>query len=160
MIHGTPAYLAPEIARGDGANFASDVFSLGSTLYSAMEGKPPFGSDDNTMALLHRVASGQFPAPQHCGPLTPLVMDMLSADPSHRPSMRAVADSLAGVRPPTTRPVPKSPTPQPMRLRQLQSPTPCRRQRLRAQFIGRPSRGVIAASQRRWPFFFSVVESC
>jgi serine/threonine protein kinase len=104
MIHGTPAYLAPEIARGDGANFASDVFSLGSTLYSAMEGKPPFGSDDNTMALLHRVASGQFPAPQHCGPLTPLVMNMLSADPSHRPSMRAVADSLAGVRPPTASP--------------------------------------------------------
>ena len=104
MIHGTPAYLAPEIARGDGANFASDVFSLGSTLYSAMEGKPPFGSDDNTMALLHRVASGQFPAPQHCGPLTPLVMDMLSADPSHRPSMRAVADTLAGVRPPTASP--------------------------------------------------------
>ena len=104
MIHGTPAYLAPEIARGDGANFASDVFSLGSTLYSAMEGKPPFGSDDNTMALLHRVASGQFPAPQHCGPLTPLVMDMLSADPSRRPSMRVVADALAGVRPPTSSP--------------------------------------------------------
>ena len=104
MIHGTPAYLAPEVARGDDANFASDVFSLGSTLYSAMEGKPPFGSDDNTMALLHRVASGQFPAPQHCGPLTPLVMDMLSADPSHRPSMRAVADTLAGVRPPTASP--------------------------------------------------------
>ena len=104
MIHGTPAYLAPEIARGDGANFSSDVFSLGSTLYSAMEGKPPFGSDDNTMALLHRVASGQFPAPQHCGPLTPLIMDMLSADPSRRPSMRAVADALAGVRPSTASP--------------------------------------------------------
>jgi eukaryotic-like serine/threonine-protein kinase len=103
MIHGTPAYLAPEIARGEGANFASDVFSLGSTLYSAMEGKPPFGNDDNTMALLHRVASGQFPAPQHCGPLTPLIMDMLSADPSRRPSMRAVADALAGVRPSTAR---------------------------------------------------------
>jgi hypothetical protein len=54
--------------------------------------------------LLHRVASGQFPAPQHCGPLTPLVMDMLSADPSRRPSMRAVADSLAGARPPTASP--------------------------------------------------------
>jgi serine/threonine protein kinase len=140
MIHGTPAYLAPEIARGDGANFASDVFSLGSTLYSAMEGKPPFGSDDNTMALLHRVASGQFPAPQHCGPLTTLLQAYGRRQPA--------------------RPVPKSPTPQPMRLRQLQSPTPCRRQRLRAQFIGRPNRGAIAASRRRWPFFFSVAESC
>ena len=45
MIHGTPAYLAPEVARGSEANFASDVFSLGSTLYSALEGRPPFGTD-------------------------------------------------------------------------------------------------------------------
>ena len=74
MIHGTPAYLAPEVARGSEANFASDVFSLGSTLYSALEGRPPFGTDDNTMALLHRVASGQFPHPQRSGPLTPVIM--------------------------------------------------------------------------------------
>ena len=95
MIHGTPAYLAPEVARGNEANFASDVFSLGSTLYSALEGSPPFGTDDNTMALLHRVASGQFRPPQHSGPLTPLIMDMLSVDPEARPSMGAVADRLA-----------------------------------------------------------------
>jgi serine/threonine protein kinase len=94
MIHGTPAYLAPEVARGGEANFASDVFSLGSTLYSALEGRPPFGTDDNTMALLHRVASGQFPPPQHSGPLAPVIMDMLSADLDTRPSMRAVADKL------------------------------------------------------------------
>ena len=95
MIHGTPAYLAPEVARGNEANFPSDVFSLGSTLYSALEGSPPFGTDDNTMALLHRVASGQFRPPQHSGPLTPLIMDMLSSDPEARPSMRTVADRLA-----------------------------------------------------------------
>ena len=95
MIHGTPAYLAPEVARGSEANFASDVFSLGSTLYSALEGRPPFGTDDNTMALLHRVASGQFPPPQHSGPLTPVIMDMLAIDTDERPSMGAVADGLA-----------------------------------------------------------------
>jgi len=95
MIHGTPAYLAPEVARGGEANFASDVFSLGATLYSAMEGAPPFGTTENSIALLHRVASGQFPPPQRCGPLTPLILDMLSADPEIRPSMRAVADNLA-----------------------------------------------------------------
>ena len=95
MIHGTPAYLAPEVARGSEANFASDVFSLGATLYSAMEGTPPFGTSENSIALLHRVASGQFPPPQHCGPLTPLILDMLSADPEARPSMRAAADNLA-----------------------------------------------------------------
>ena len=95
MIHGTPAYLAPEVARGSEANFASDVFSLGSTLYSALEGRPPFGTDDNTMALLHRVASGQFPPPQHSGPLTPVIMDMLAIDTDERPSMGAVAEGLA-----------------------------------------------------------------
>jgi eukaryotic-like serine/threonine-protein kinase len=95
MIHGTPAYLAPEVAQGNEANFASDVFSLGSTLYNALEGSPPFGTDDNTMALLHRVASGQFRPPQHSGPLTPLIMDMLSVDPEARPWMGAVADRLA-----------------------------------------------------------------
>ena len=95
MIHGTPAYLAPEVARGSEANFASDVFSLGSTLYSALEGRPPFGTGDNTMALLHRVASGRFPPPQHGGPLTPVIMHMLSTDTHDRPSMSAVAEALS-----------------------------------------------------------------
>ena len=95
MIHGTPAYLAPEVARGSEANFASDVFSLGSTLYSALEGRPPFGTDDNTMALLHRVASGQLLPPRHSGPLTPVIMDMLAIDTDERPSMGAVAEGLA-----------------------------------------------------------------
>lgn len=98
MIHGTPAYLAPEVARGADANFASDVFSLGSTLYSALEGSPPFGIDENTMALLHRVASGQFRPPQRSGILTPVIMDMLSVNPEARPSMAAVAETLVQAR--------------------------------------------------------------
>jgi eukaryotic-like serine/threonine-protein kinase len=108
MIHGTPAYLAPEVARGSEANFASDVFSLGSTLYSALEGRPPFGTDDNTMALLHRVASGQFPPPQRSGPLTPVIMRMLAIDTDVRPSMGAVAESLARL-PTRSRPAEEAP---------------------------------------------------
>jgi eukaryotic-like serine/threonine-protein kinase len=95
MVHGTPAYLAPEVARGGESNFASDVFSLGSTMYGAMEGVPPFGADQNSIALLHRVAAAEFPPPQRCGRLTPIVMQMLSADADARPSMREVSDRLA-----------------------------------------------------------------
>ena len=97
LVHGTPAYLAPEAARGEETNFASDVFSLGSTLYAAMEGSPPFGTDQNSIALLHRVAAGTYKPPRQSGQLAPLLLQMLSAEPPMRPSMQAVAGSLAGL---------------------------------------------------------------
>jgi serine/threonine protein kinase len=38
MVTGTPSYLAPEVARGGSSSFASDVYSLGATLFMALEG--------------------------------------------------------------------------------------------------------------------------
>jgi hypothetical protein len=93
-VHGTPAYLAPEVARGGQATTASDVFSLGSTLYAAVEGTPPFGTDQNSIALLHRVAAADYPPPQQAGPLAPLLAEMLASDPADRPPMGAVAGRL------------------------------------------------------------------
>jgi eukaryotic-like serine/threonine-protein kinase len=97
MVTGTPAFLSPEVARGAESTPASDVFSLGSTLYAALEGQPPFGSDDNPMATLHRVASGQIIPPQRSGPLTPVLLRMLDPDPSARPPMKQVAETLTSV---------------------------------------------------------------
>ena len=91
MLTGTPAYLAPEVARGGESGFASDVFSLGSTLYAALEGRPPFGEGPNPIGLLHRVASGQAEPPRHAGALTPLLTRMLSPNPDARPTMAEVA---------------------------------------------------------------------
>src|SRR3954469_10112844 len=97
LVHGTPAYLAPEVARGAESSFASDVFSLGATLYAALEGGPPFGTDVNSIALLYRVASGEFDPPQRAGVLSPLLMQMLRSDPTLRPAMKEVASRLAAV---------------------------------------------------------------
>ncbi|MFC0678605.1 serine/threonine-protein kinase [Lysobacter korlensis] len=97
MVYGTPAYLAPEVARGGDSTYASDVFSLGSTLYAALEGEPPFGSDPNSIALLHRVASGDMTPPRHAGVLEPFLLDMLASEPKKRPSMKAIASLLAGL---------------------------------------------------------------
>jgi hypothetical protein len=94
MLTGTPAYLAPEVARGGQSGYASDVFSLGSTLYATLEGRPPFGEEANPIGLLHRVASGQIEPPQHAGALTPLLSRMLSPDVDARPTMAEVADQL------------------------------------------------------------------
>src|SRR5690606_31191678 len=58
MIAGTPAYLAPEVAIGGDPGAESDVFSLGSTLYAATEGQPPFGLAAHPLSLLHAGAAG------------------------------------------------------------------------------------------------------
>ena len=97
MVTGTPAYLAPEVARGAESGFASDVFSLGATLYAATEGVPPFGTDQNPMAVLHRVASGQVNPPVRSGPLTPLLLRMLAPDPADRPPMIDVQHTLTAL---------------------------------------------------------------
>ncbi|MEP6599206.1 MAG: protein kinase [Actinomycetota bacterium] len=94
MLTGTPAYLSPEVAKGASADFPSDVFSLGSTLYTALEGQPPFGMQGNPIVVLHRVASGQLVPPRRCGPLTALILAMLQRDPSARPTMAQVEQAL------------------------------------------------------------------
>ncbi|KAF0847202.1 serine/threonine-protein kinase [Nocardia caishijiensis] len=100
FLAGTPAYLAPEIARGDNPKPAADVFALGSTLYAAVEGAPPFGEGDNPLAVLHAVARGVVPEPTKAGPLGPVLMWLLTADDTERPTMaqarRALEDVAAG----------------------------------------------------------------
>ncbi|MFE3290051.1 serine/threonine-protein kinase [Rhodococcus sp. NPDC059234] len=97
VITGTPAYFAPEVARGDDPTEASDVFSLGATLYTATEGQPPFGIDDNTIALLHKVAKAEIMRPVHSGDLTDVLLHLLEPDPARRPTMAQARDLLAQV---------------------------------------------------------------
>ena len=95
MMAGTPAYLAPEVARGQVPTPASDVFSLGATLYAAVEGQAPFGDSDNPLALLHAVAVGEVPPPRHAGPLFAVLMSLLAKDPAARPDMHRAGAELA-----------------------------------------------------------------
>ncbi|WP_447007699.1 serine/threonine-protein kinase [Saccharothrix isguenensis] len=103
LLAGTPAFLAPEVARGSEPGPAADVFSLGATLYAAVEGRPPFGDSDNAIALLHTVASGHYAPPTQAGPLTDVLVELLRNDPSTRPTMTQAADLLRAVRPAPTR---------------------------------------------------------
>jgi eukaryotic-like serine/threonine-protein kinase len=87
VLAGTPAYLAPEVVEGHDADFRSDVFSLGATLYAAVEGTPPFGLSDNPIALLHKIATEDVPPPTRAGDLTRALTWMLNRDPAARPTM-------------------------------------------------------------------------
>ncbi len=95
LIGGTPAYLAPELARGADPKPSSDVFALGATLYHAIEGLPPYGDNTNQLALLYAAASGKINPPQQAGPATALLMRLLSPEPEDRPSMTEARDKLA-----------------------------------------------------------------
>ena len=97
VLAGTPAYLAPEIAKGQDPSTSSDVFSLGATLYAAVEGVPPFGVSDNPLALLHKVASGRVTPPEQAGPLAAPLMALLSDEPTERASMTQVRDALGEI---------------------------------------------------------------
>lgn len=97
MIAGTPAYLAPEIAIGGEPGSEADVFSLGSTLYAACEGQPPFGLSENTLSLLHKVAAGQIEPPRQSRPLASVLAVLLHPDVHHRPTVEECEELLAAV---------------------------------------------------------------
>lgn len=97
MICGTPAYLAPEVARGAEPTAASDVFALGATLYHALEGQPPYGTNTNQLALLYTAASGQMSPPKQAGPMTALLESLLRVEPHERPTMSQACEQLAAL---------------------------------------------------------------
>ncbi|MBB4904088.1 serine/threonine-protein kinase [Actinophytocola algeriensis] len=153
MLAGTPAYLAPEIARGDESSRASDVFSLGSTLYHAVEGRPPFGTNTNPLALLHAVASGNVPPPRNAGPLAPTLMSLMRVDPTERPSMQEAAAALASTTTeplpvPATRQAPKTP-PRPVIAANPTPPRPIVPAQPTAAFTRPPSAAPQAGPSRK-----------
>ncbi len=93
---GTPAHLAPEVANGNEPTPASDVFSLGAVLYTALEGHSPFGSDPNPLAVLRRAARGELDPLRRGGELTPLLTRMLAVEPGDRPTVAEVVNELGG----------------------------------------------------------------
>jgi eukaryotic-like serine/threonine-protein kinase len=86
VLTGTPEYSAPEVARGGRPTPAADVFSLGATLYSSVEGRPPFDLSGNALAQMEVIASGSTIPPRRAGRLAPLLTRLLDPDPARRPS--------------------------------------------------------------------------
>ncbi|WP_324277076.1 serine/threonine-protein kinase [Blastococcus brunescens] len=110
---GSPAYMAPERANGEDPRPPVDLWSLGATLYTAVEGRPAFDRGD-PMATLLAVVS-EHPAPMvRAGPLVPVLLGLLTKDPARRGTARSTRPELEAVmagRAPTPAPTPAAPVP-------------------------------------------------
>jgi len=105
LVTGSPGYLAPEVAAGSGATIASDVWSLGATIFHALTGKPPYETGDNLMGTLYRLVHEEPPRTDRAGWLDPVLRGTMERDPQRRWSARQVHAFLSagvGARPPAT----------------------------------------------------------
>lgn len=94
MVMGTPGFCAPERIRGEPASPASDLWSLGATLYAAVEGHGPFDGQDGPMAVLAGILHSDPPPVRSAGPLGTVIRALLSRDPAQRPNAACASRML------------------------------------------------------------------
>jgi hypothetical protein len=83
MVLGSPHFISPERAMGSDFGPPSDLFSLGVSLYTAIEGRPPFDKGD-PIETMHAVVEDPPTPPVRAGSLTPVLMGLLEKDPAQR----------------------------------------------------------------------------
>ncbi|MGW8889848.1 serine/threonine-protein kinase [Streptomyces sp. NPDC055749] len=99
---GSIDYLAPERVRGGDPGPASDLWSLGATLYTAVEGRSPFRRT-SPISTMQAVVIEEPPAPRRAGVLGPVIIALLRKEPGDRPTAaeaeRMLLDAMEGREP-------------------------------------------------------------
>ncbi len=93
LILGSPRYIAPERAANGISTLEADLWSLGATLYEAVEGRPPY-TRDTTMAVLVALATEQPDPVERAGALQPVIDGLLQKDPRSRMRLPEVREHL------------------------------------------------------------------
>ena len=95
---GTPLYMSPEVLRGEGHHFASDIWSLGCMLYEMATLRSPFHEKGLTMdKLFVKIVGSEYPkldSTEHPGRVIELIDAMLEGDPKKRPDIVWVSSRL------------------------------------------------------------------
>ncbi|MGW1541084.1 serine/threonine-protein kinase [Streptomyces sp. NPDC002309] len=104
-VVGSVDYLAPERVRGHDPGPASDLWALGATLYTAVEGTSPFRRT-SPLSTMQAVVEEHPSEPRHAGALGPVITALLRKEPARRPSSeeaeRLLAEVADGGRPQVT----------------------------------------------------------
>ncbi|MEU4563369.1 serine/threonine-protein kinase [Actinoplanes sp. NPDC023936] len=96
VVLGSPKYIAPERLFEHSSTVASDLWSLGATLYHAVEGRPPY-LRSSTTEVLRDLADTEPDPPSLAGPLAPILAGLLRRDPSSRLSVTELEAKLRKV---------------------------------------------------------------
>jgi eukaryotic-like serine/threonine-protein kinase len=125
ILIGTPAFMAPERAAGGSAMPASDLWSLGVTLYMAVEGHSPF-QRDHALATLGAVMHSEPRPLARAGVLAPVLLGLLRKNPAERMTLEEaelrLTAILAGGVPEQTGPVGVLPVTAPFQRRRSRLP--------------------------------------
>ncbi|WP_190220571.1 serine/threonine-protein kinase [Streptomyces griseosporeus] len=92
-VVGSVDYLAPERVRGHDPGPSSDLWALGATLYTAVEGRSPFRRT-SPLSTMQAVVEEEATDPRYAGPLAPVISGLLRKDPAARPSTEQVEHML------------------------------------------------------------------
>jgi hypothetical protein len=96
LVIGSPGFTAPEIVRGGAPGPASDLWSLGATLFTAVEGRPPYAGSD-VAGTLAAVVSGEHAPYVRAGALQPVLARLLEPDPARRIPAGELEEALGEV---------------------------------------------------------------
>jgi hypothetical protein len=140
VILGSPRYLAPERAATGISTLESDMWSLGATLYEAVEGRAPY-TRDTTMAMLVALATQKPDPVVRAGPLKPVVTGLLQKNPRSRMRLREVEQRLRRIADTTS--TSSSPAAAPSRPAPVE---PARRRRRREWAGGLPAALAVAVA--------------
>ncbi|MGW0884950.1 serine/threonine-protein kinase [Streptomyces sp. NPDC002671] len=93
-VVGSVDYLAPERVRGHDPGSSSDLWALGATLYTAVEGRSPFRRT-SPLSTMQAVVEEEADEPGHAGPLGPVIAALLRKEPTQRPGAEEAEQMLA-----------------------------------------------------------------
>jgi eukaryotic-like serine/threonine-protein kinase len=99
MVMGSPGFTAPERIRGGSATPASDLWSLGATIYAAIEGRGPYEQRGGAITTMTAIINEDAPIAPSAGRLAPLIAALLRREPTARPSAARAARMFAEVLP-------------------------------------------------------------
>src|SRR6516164_8668709 len=91
MVMGSPGFTAPERIRGQDASPASDLWSLGATIYAAVEGHGPFEKRGGAITTMSAIINEDPPEASTAGALGPVIAALLRREPADRPDASAAA---------------------------------------------------------------------